>query len=315
VVGVIGTFNSPCAAIEIPITNRVQLAMLSPANSLVGLTQKGATSSAGEPDKYYPTRKRNYARVIPADNFQGAADAQYVKSLGVKSVYVLDDKEPYGQGIAKNFAGAARKLGIKVLGIESWDPTAGATYQSLFQQIGAKKPELIFLGGLTDSNGGQLIKDKDSVLGPNNGNVKLMGSDGLAQTSTITQSGTSNAEGMYMSASTLPVGTLKGPGKAFVEGFAKSEHLSVDRLQPYAVYGAQAAEVMVDAIKRSDGTRPSVLAAMFKTNLSNAILGKVQFNQFGDTTQAKVTVYRAVGGQLKVIKQITPDPALAKAAA
>ncbi|HZQ16856.1 MAG TPA: hypothetical protein VFA82_08800, partial [Gaiellaceae bacterium] len=87
VVGVIGTFNSGAAEIEIPILNRAPngpVAMISPANTYVGLTHPGPGTVAGEPGKYYPTGKRNYIRIVAADDFQGAADALLAKSLGVK---------------------------------------------------------------------------------------------------------------------------------------------------------------------------------------------------------------------------------------
>ena len=85
VVGVIGTFNSGCAEIIVPVLNRASngpIAMVSPANTYVGLTHGGPGTVAGEPGKYYPTGKRNYARVVAADDYQGAADAMLAKSLG-----------------------------------------------------------------------------------------------------------------------------------------------------------------------------------------------------------------------------------------
>ena len=118
VVGVIGTFNSGAAEIEIPILNRAPngpLGMVSPANTYVGLTHKGPGTAAGEPGKYYPTGKRNYARVVAADDYQGAADATLAKQLGLKKVFILNDKEAYGQGVATHFKNAATKLGIKVV--------------------------------------------------------------------------------------------------------------------------------------------------------------------------------------------------------
>jgi branched-chain amino acid transport system substrate-binding protein len=312
VLGVIGTFNSGCAQVEIPIANRASLSMVSPANSLVGLTQKGKSVSAGEPDKYYPTGKRNYTRVIASDNFQGAADAVLAKSLGVKKVYILNDSTSYGIGVATNFQGAAKADGIQVVGFEKWDPTA-SNFQSIMQKIAATKADAVFLGGITDSKGDQVIKDKVAVLG-NNTKVKLLAPDGFAQTSTITLSGANNAEGMYMSASTLPTSQLKGPGKKFLSGFKKAQKISGD-LQPYAIYAAQAAEVVYQAIAKSNGSRPSVTSALFKTNITNTILGTVKFNKNGDTASAKETIYVAKGGQLKVFKQITPPAKLVKAAA
>ena len=107
---VIGTFNSGAAEIEVPILNRAPngpIAMVSPANTYVGLTHPGPGTVAGEPGKYYPTGKRNYARVVAADDYQGAADAILAKSLGVKKLFILNDKEAYGLGVAINVRNAA----------------------------------------------------------------------------------------------------------------------------------------------------------------------------------------------------------------
>src|SRR6187402_2900637 len=99
VIGVIGTFNSGCAAIEIPVLNQAAnggIAMMSPANTFVCLTEGGPGCEDTEPDKYYPTGNRNYTRVVPHDAYQGAAVAEFMQEQGVKSVYVLNDKEAYG---------------------------------------------------------------------------------------------------------------------------------------------------------------------------------------------------------------------------
>ena len=96
VVGVIGTFNSGCAQIIIPLLNAAPdggIAMISPANTFVCLTASAPACEASEPDKYYPTGTRNYARVVANDAYQGAAQAEFMQSQGVKNVYVLNDKE------------------------------------------------------------------------------------------------------------------------------------------------------------------------------------------------------------------------------
>ena len=122
VIGVLGTFNSGCAKIIVPILNRAgPLAMVSPANTNPGLTKKW---DVGEPQKYYPTGVRNYARVVATDDIQGPADALWSQSLGFKKVYVLNDKQTYGFGVAKTYKAAAKKLGITVVGFKGWDAKA-----------------------------------------------------------------------------------------------------------------------------------------------------------------------------------------------
>ncbi|WP_411278161.1 branched-chain amino acid ABC transporter substrate-binding protein, partial [Gaiella sp.] len=199
VIGIIGTFNSGCAGIIIPVVNQAPdggIAMVSPANTYVCLTQGGPGCDTTEPDKYYPSGTRNYARVVANDAYQGGADAEFAKSIGVKNVYILNDKEAYGLGVATNFRGAAESLGIKIAGFEAWDPKA-SSYEALFGKVKASGADAVFLGGLIDENGAQVIKDKVAVLGPNTG-VKLLTPDGFALQGTIDDAGPASA-GMYMS--------------------------------------------------------------------------------------------------------------------
>ena len=123
--GVIGTFNSGCAAIIIPVLNQAPdggIAMISPANTLVCLTQASLACDKTEPDKYYPSGTRNYARVVAHDAYQGAANAEFAQAIGIKNVFILNDKEPYGLGVATNFRNAAESLGIKIAGFDGVRP-------------------------------------------------------------------------------------------------------------------------------------------------------------------------------------------------
>ena len=123
-----GTYNSGCAKLEVPVLNQAldgPMLMVSHANTNVGLTK---TWDPGEPAKYFPTGKRNYARVVTTDDVQGPAAAQYAaKDLGVKKVFVLNDTETYGQGVAKTFAEEAKKQGVQVVGEASWKKTTPTT--------------------------------------------------------------------------------------------------------------------------------------------------------------------------------------------
>src|SRR4051794_13454906 len=263
-IGVIGTFNSGCAEIIIPVLNRAPngpIAMISPANTYVGLTQSGPGTAAGEPTKYYPTGKRNYIRIVAADNFQGAADALLAKSFGVKKLYILNDKESYGLGVATNVRNAAKKLGIQIVGFEAWDPKA-ASYEALATKIQNAGATGVFLGGLICENGGKLIKDLRAGLGAK---VRLMAPDGFTPISSVVQGAGTAAENVTVSVAGLPNKNLKGAGKAFVKAFAA--RVGNPTPNPYSVYAAQAAEIMVAAIAKSNGTRADVAAQLFKTKV------------------------------------------------
>jgi len=306
--GVIGTFNSGCAEIEAPILNRAPgggIAMVSPANTYVGLTKP--TGVAGEPQKYFPTGKRNYARVAVPDNFQGAADAQFLKGKGIKSVYVLNDGEAYGLGIANNFANACKALGITVLGNDKWDASQ-PNYQSLFQGIASKNPQAVFLGGIISNNGGQLIKDKVAVLGDNS-KVLLLGPDGFNTSSTPQDAG-SAANGMYVTiGGSDPNKLSNASGKKFVTAFKAAYH--VKTLQAYTAYGAEAFEVLSNAIAKSNGSRPSITQHLFNQSFPDGIIGSFKIDSSGDPSLGGVTVDQIVGKNINPLVVVLPPTALA----
>jgi len=306
---VIGTFNSGAAEIEIPILNRAPngpIAMVSPANTYVGLTHGGPGTAAGEPGKYYPTGKRNYARVVAADDFQGAADAILAKSLGIKKLFILNDKEAYGLGVATNMRNAAQKLGVKVVGFTAWDGKA-SSYEALAVKIKSSGAQGVFVGGLICENGGKVIKDIVSGAP----GVKVLMPDGFTPVSATVQQAGGAAEGSYVSVAGLPNSALKGAGKKFVVNFTKADHKAPD---PYSVYAAQAAEAMVGAIAQSNGTRSDIAKQLFKINLKNSILGTLSFNSNGDVTSNPVTIYKVKSGKSTTFKVIVPPKSLVKVA-
>jgi len=315
---VIGTFNSGCAAIEIPVLNQAPgggLAMLSPANTYVCLTEGGPGCEKSEPDKYYPAGTRNYARVVAHDAYQGAAMAEFAQSQGVKNVYILNDKEAYGLGVATNFRGAAESLGIKIAGFAAWDPKA-SNYEALMRKIGASGADALFLGGLIDENGAQVIKDKVAVLGPNDGKVKLLMPDGFTTQQTIDESGVKNTQGAFMSIAGVPIDEFKGEAADFAAKL--KEALGGKPVDPYAIYGAQAAQIILDAIGNGDGSRQSVIDGIFSTKVENGLLGTFEIGENGDPEQAGgavvgFTIYRAED-ELVTETTLSPKPETVDAA-
>jgi branched-chain amino acid transport system substrate-binding protein len=306
---VIGTFNSGCSEIIVPVLNRAPngpLGMVSPANTYVGLTHSGPGTAAGEPGKYYPTGKRNYARVVAADDYQGAADAILTKSLGIKKVFILNDKEAYGLGVATNYKNAIGKLGVKVVGFTAWDGKA-TSYEALAVKIKASGATGVFLGGLICENGGKLIKDIKAGAP----SVQIMLPDGFTPASATVQQAGAAVNGATISVAGLPNSALKGAGKQFVINFTKKDGRPPD---PYAVYAAQAAEVIVAAIAKSDGTRASITKQILGVHLNNSILGNVAFNANGDVSSNPVTIYKVTGGKALTLKVIVPPKSLVKAA-
>jgi branched-chain amino acid transport system substrate-binding protein len=295
IVGVIGTYNSGCAAIIIPILNETPLAMVSPANTYPGLTVSGPGTEEGEPDKYYPSGERNYTRVVAHDLFQAKVDAAFMKDeLGVKKVFILDDKELYGKGVADAFEGSAKEAGLQVVGHEGWDKDA-PNYTALMTKIKATGADSIFIGGVSTNNGGQLVKDKVAVVGDNDA-VKLVVSDGFVLSSLFDEAGADNVNGAYGSAPTQPPDKLTGAGAEFITDFQASEGEGTN-IEVYTIYAAAAAQVLLDAIGRSDGSRADIVAKVFETNLTDSVLGSLSFDENGDPAAGTESIYLAENGK------------------
>jgi branched-chain amino acid transport system substrate-binding protein len=311
VIGVIGTFNSGCAEIIIPILNRAPdgpVGMVSPANTYVGLTHGGPGTAAGEPDKYYPNGKRNYIRIVAADDYQGASNALLAKQLGYKSVFIFNDKEAYGLGVATDFRNAAKKLGLTIAGFTAWDPKA-SSYEALANKVKQSGADVVYLGGLECENGSKLIKDLRGTLGKT---FPLIAPDGFSSFTDTWKNSGGAALGMYISVAGQPNAKLGPTGQKFVKDFGAEIGTSPN---PYSAYGAQAAEVLLDAIANSGGSRGKVADNLLHTKVTDGILGNFSINENGDTTSNPVTQYKLLqGGKTTPFKTITPPASLVKVA-
>jgi branched-chain amino acid transport system substrate-binding protein len=286
VLGVIGTYNSGCAEAMIPILGRAPdggLAMVSPGNTLICLTQSSPSCVNGEPESLYPKR-RNYARVVPNDAYQGAGLASFAKQQHIRDAYLLyAGGDPTSLGQAKTFRGVARKLGINVVGFSAWNSKA-AGYRDLMRKVAGAAPDGVLLAGLIEENGAQLIKDKVAVLGPNSG-VELLAADGFAQQSTIDLAGKA-AKGMFASVPGEVPQSLSGPGKKLVD---KLEAEIGGPVELYAPYAGQAASVLLGAIGRG-GDRSGTIDGVRATRVHNGITGSFHMLPSGDPSVGPITV-------------------------
>jgi branched-chain amino acid transport system substrate-binding protein len=291
VMGVIGTFNSGCAKLIVPILNRAPngpVTMVSPANTAVGLTHVASWNDPGEPKIYYPTGKRNYVRVATSDDYQGPYAADLVKRLAAKSVFVLHDNQTFGKGVANAFQVRAKKLGIKVLGFEAWDAKA-SSYEAIGERIKNSGAEAVYLGGIVCNNGVKLLKDLRAVVGTG---PTFVGPDGWTPFSATAAAGPA-AQGMMISVAGPPASKLGPTGQKFLAAFKKYQKSQT--VPPYAIYAAQSAQILLAAIARSDGTRASVNTQIFKTNVKDGIMGTFRFDANGDITSKAISFYELKG--------------------
>ena len=310
IIAYLGTFNSGAAKLSMPILNQAgPLLMLSPANTYPGLTKPGK-GEPNEPDVYFPSGVKNYARVVAADDIQGAVAARFVKNeLKAATVYILDDQELYGKGVADVFEATATEIGLTVLGHEGID-TKAADYKALMTKIstsnGGKAPDAIYVGMVVDNNASQLLKDKVSIMGDNTV-VKFVGPDGIQTQAFIDGAGADVAEGVYASVGGLPFEKLPAAAQQFKKDY--DAKFGGDLNEPYAVYGYEAMNVTLAAIEAvcagggDPSDREAVRAAVFATKDFDGVLGKWSFDENGDTSLTDMTFYSVQAGKYETVGQ------------
>lgn len=298
VVAYIGTYNSGAAKISIPLLNQAGLVMVSPANTYPGLTKTGK-GEANEPGVYYPNPKRNYARVVPADDLQGAVGAVWAKDLGAKKVYIVHDTELYGKGIADVFRVKAKEIGLVEGGYEG--AQKADNYRALANKVKDSGSDLVYYGGIVDNNPAVLLKDLKAVIPT----IKFMGPDGVNCSEFLKQASTSANADTYSTFGGVPAEKYTGKAAEWLKSY--NAKFSNNNPNPYAIYGYEAAKVVLAAIAKAGDKaddRATVLANVMGTKDYDGVLGKWSFDAGGDTTLTQFSGSVGKSGAWSFVKEL-----------
>ncbi len=314
VMGVIGPFNSSVALAEIPVASQNHLPLISPSNTNPCLTAVVAVCSDPtikiDTASLYPGA-HSYFRVIASDVQQGEIDAYVAaKVLNASKVYIIDDQEAYGRGLALIFKTAYTTTdGGTVVGEDSL-PGTTTTFATQISKAQADGAQAIFFGG-TSGNGCGLVR-RD--MGKAGFNVPLLGGDGCQDTKFITDadSGSNATESVGSYATSAPDVTKLSSSATFFAQYAtayssKPAPYNDGTKEPYTAYGYDAMNILLKAIRSvlvgNGGQPPSstmafrdaVIAALHATSYDGA-LGHTTFDANGDTTNTGFTLYKVSAG-------------------
>ncbi len=294
----IGEFNSGASVISMPILNEAQVPQISPANTAVGLTTDEAGAKPGEPEQYYPTGQRHYVRIVPKDTIQGAALATVMKEDGCQRVFMANDKEVYGAGLATNIQTSAKEQGLNVLANEGIDPKA-PNFRSLAARAKGQNANCFVFSGITANGAVQIFKDFAAALGPD---ARLYGPDGVAESgfSDPKEGGipANVARRVKVSVATLNPEAYPPEGRQFFQQF--EQQYGDKTPDPYAIYGYEAAQLAMDAIKRSGtGEKKDIIRALFNTKNRQSVLGTYSIDENGDTSLTTYGIYSIKDGELQ----------------
>ncbi|HUK40035.1 MAG TPA: branched-chain amino acid ABC transporter substrate-binding protein [Candidatus Acidoferrales bacterium] len=289
----VGHFNSGVALPASEVYKDAMLAMISPANTATEITDRG-----------YP----NVNRVCGRDDVQGPVGARFVaQDLKLKSVYIVQDKTLYGQGVADKFRSEANKLGLKVLGYDGTEERAN--FAPVIIPMKVKNPDLVYFGGIYNQGGLLLKQMREKGV-----KAKFMGPDGLDSEELVKIAG-SAIIGSYYTSVAPPRDTSPETAdfaKKFKQRFGKD-------VESFGIYGYDAALVGIKAIEQTlqtnGGKKPSraeVAAAIRKLKNFKGVTGAISFDNKGDPVKAKYFVLQFdkqsyPGKLLKVVEEQAPQ--------
>ncbi|MBI3456875.1 MAG: branched-chain amino acid ABC transporter substrate-binding protein [Candidatus Rokubacteria bacterium] len=297
----IATYNSGAAKVSIPINNRAHMTQITPANTYPGLTKKRG-AAPGEPEIYRPMGFVNYFRPNPADDIQGAVGAKWAKQRGHKKVYILNDQELYGKGIADVFEVAAKKIGLQVAANEGID-WKQPDQKPVLTKIKASGADLVYQAAVIETGAQLVIRQmKDLGLVAARG-VKYMGPDGLYEDELL-KAATCDAVlavDFRMTFGSLPFEKMKGIGATTYENYKKKFGKEPTS---YALYAVEATRVAIDGIKRAapqidkakniTEKREAVRQAVANTKNFDGLNGRFSFDENGDTTIETMSGFKVV---------------------
>ncbi|MFE2375755.1 branched-chain amino acid ABC transporter substrate-binding protein [Streptomyces sp. NPDC059398] len=300
VLGVVGPLNSGVAQTMQQVFATANMVEISPANTAPELTQgKNWQTSKTRPYK-------TYFRTATTDALQGGFAAQYAgQTLKKKKVFVVDDKQTYGAGLAKLFKSNFLKAGGKLAGQDHVN-TGDKDFSTLVTKIKNSGADILYYGGQYDES--QIITKQLKDAGAH---IPLMGGDGMFSPTYIKTAGKA-AEGDLATSVGVPVESLPA-AKDFIAKYKAAKYTG--DYGTYGGYSYDAATAIIKAVGSvvKDGKVPSdarqqIVEAVQKTDF-DGIAGHVSFDQYGDTTNKQLTVYQVKNGAWKAVKSGVYTPA------
>lgn len=293
VAAVVGTLNSSVAQSVAPVLSKANITQISPANTNPTLTRGPKPDTA--PKRIWPT----YMRVATTDAYQGPFAADYaLGDGGFKSAFVIHDKKTYGQGLAEAFAKRFEEKGGTIAGRETVNEN-DRDFGAVVTQVIASKADMVYYGGEYPAAGPLAAQLKErGFKGP------LMGGDGIYASDFFKGAG-DKGEGTLATSIGEPVSELE-TAKQFV-----TDYQAAGFKESYSAYGAQsydAANIIIQGLSKAlpnaqsvEAARPDIVKAVGATSGFKGITGEHTFDQYGDTSNRALTVYKATG------KEWTPE--------
>jgi branched-chain amino acid transport system substrate-binding protein len=299
----LGELDSPASALSLPLLNAAGVLQVSPSTTYPGLT-KPLPGRRGEPERLYPSGERTFGRLVPTDELQAQAQADWMAAAGVRRLHVLHDGMLYGRALAGLVAREARRRGIRVVAAEGVARHAD-DHGRLARRVAAGGADAAFFGGVTASGAAELF----GALHEADAGLALFGGDGLAESAFTEDLPEGTARRVRLTTPALPAREIGAEAVRFRTAFRAAFGRDPE---PYAAYGYESMRAVLGAMRRAGARgndRKAVVEAFYEGGERRSAVGGYAIDGAGDTTATAYGAYRIRDGHLALERVLRPDVA------
>ncbi|HEY2631194.1 MAG TPA: branched-chain amino acid ABC transporter substrate-binding protein [Solirubrobacteraceae bacterium] len=286
----LGDYNSGATAVSLPLINAASILQVSPASPYVGLTSS-LDAGQDEPERFYPTGKRTFARVDPGDRVQAAAQVALLRAENVHRLYVLADQDPFDGPLAQILAADARQAGIQVSGEDTITIAPGASFTGEVAKIAQSGAQAVFVSATATSEAARLFRELHSA----DARLALLAASTMKSPVFTADLGAAEAI-TTVGSPLLPASYYPASAKRVLAQYRIRFSSSPE---PYALYGYEAMEVVLDAIRRAGShgdDRQAAIDELFATHHRHSVLGDYSIQPNGETTLSTYAIDRIARG-------------------
>jgi branched-chain amino acid transport system substrate-binding protein len=286
----IGELDNGATAVSLPITNEADILHVAPFSTLTGLTRP---SDKGEPDKYYPSGKRTFARLAPNGATEARALASWLQETGAHRVAVADDGGQDGLSAVRDLQRALRAERIDLVDLVRFDP-GDKDLSEPAADVVAKEADAVVFAGATPDAGGRLLRAVHQ-LRPE---LPLFATSGAARPELAQAAGAAAAE-LHVVSPILDLDHAPASARRLAERYRAAFG---EPAPAAALYGYEAMRSVLQAVRDAgpDGNdRPSIARAFFQAPRRDSVLGPYRFDRVGDTSLTEVSGLRIRDGALR----------------
>jgi len=257
VVGVVGAYCSSSTIPSSEVLDEESIPMITPASTHQDVTDRGL------PYMF---------RMCGRDDDQAPAAAKFMKeALGAKTIFIVDDKTTYSQGLADGVSSACKKLGIKVLGHDHVNQ--GDKDFSAVLTMAKQKNADIFYMSLQGYSPAAMMTLQAKRLGMKS---QIVTQDACFQPKYMDVAKDA-AEGVYLTYG------FTDPTTPEYKDFERRYVPKYGKIAAYATYAYDSATALLKAIKAAGSTDPDKIKAELLKLDYQGVAKRVKFRANGDS--------------------------------